>query len=130
MTTTKIHNFSFGSIKIREQFAQFTMSCSEFTYDKIEEIKTYLMSNDIPSFLSLYTIEETEGHVVLTFHFSEHLKPVAAIKQETYVVKLAIAQAILLDEIVTKEPFHMSLHPATVFYHPMPTIRYGYRATA
>lgn len=128
MTTTKIYNFSFGSIKITEQFAQFTMSRSEFTYDKLEEIKTYLMSNDIPSFLSLQKIEETEGHVVLTFHFSEHLKPIAAIKQETYVVKLAIAQAILLDEIVTKEPFHVSLHPATVFYHPMSTIRYGYRA--
>ncbi|MBE1557118.1 type VII secretion protein EssB/YukC [Sporosarcina limicola] len=104
------------------------MSRSEFTYDKLEEIKTYLMSNDIQSFLSLQSIEETEGHVVLTFHFSEHLKPVAAIKQETYVVKLAIAQAILLDEIVTKEPFHVSLHPATVFYHPMSTILYGYRA--
>lgn len=128
MNLTKIYNFSFGSIKITEQFAQFTMSRSEFTYDKLEEIKAYLSSNDLPSFLSLHNIEETDGHVVLTFHFTEHLKPVAAIKQETYVVKLAIAQAILLDEIVTKDPFHVSLHPATVFYHPMSTIRYGYRA--
>ncbi|RUS51845.1 hypothetical protein QI30_18405, partial [Kurthia sp. 3B1D] len=40
----------------------------------------------------------------------------------------AIAQAILLDEIVTKTSSFVSLHPATVYYHPMSTIRYGYRA--
>lgn len=64
----------------------------------------------------------------MTFDFVEHLKPVAAIKHEDYVVKLAIAQAILLDEIVTKTQNYVSLHPATVYYHPMSTIRYGYRA--
>ncbi|UYB50074.1 hypothetical protein OCI51_26265 (plasmid) [Lysinibacillus capsici] len=128
MSATKIYNFSFGSIKLTRELAQFTIHRNEFSYDRLEEIEQFLRDTRNDAFLSFRSIEENEGHVVMTFHFVEHLKPIVAIKQEAYVVKLAIAQAILLDEIVTKTSSFVSLHPATVYYHPMSTIRYGYRA--
>lgn len=128
MSVTRIYNFSFGSIKITRELAQFTIHRNEFSYDRLEEVEQFLRETQIDAFLSFRSIEENEGHVVMTFYFVEHLKPVAAIKHEDYVVKLAIAQAILLDEIVTKTQNFVSLHPATVYYHPMSTIRYGYRA--
>lgn len=128
MSATKIYNFSFGSIKLTRELAQFTIHRNEFSYDRLEEIEQFLRDTRNDAFLSFRSIEENEGHVVMTFHFVEHLKPIVAIKQEAYVVKLAIAQAILLDEIVTKTSNFVSLHPATVYYHPMSTIRYGYRA--
>lgn len=128
MSATKIYNFSFGSIKLTPDIAQFTISRSEFTYDRLEEIDQFLRSTKTDAFLAFRGIEENEGHVLITFHFVEHFKPIVAIKQEAYVVKLSIAQAILLDEIVTKTPDFVSLHPATVYYHPMSTIRYSYRA--
>lgn len=128
MSATKIYNFSFGSIKLTHELAQFTIHRNEFSYDRLEEIEQFLRDTRNDAFLSFRSIEENEGHVVMTFHFVEHLKPIVAIKQEAYVVKLAIAQAILLDEIVTKTSSFVSLHPATVYYHPMSTIRYGYRA--
>ncbi|MEK4387959.1 hypothetical protein MKZ25_19700 [Solibacillus sp. FSL W7-1464] len=128
MSATKIYNFSFGSIKLTRELAQFTIHRNEFSYDRLEEVEQFLRDTRNDAFLSFRSIEENEGHVVMTFHFVEHLKPIVAIKQEAYVVKLAIAQAILLDEIVTKTSSFVSLHPATVYYHPMSTIRYGYRA--
>lgn len=128
MSATKIYNFLFGSIKLTREIAQFTIHRNEFSYDRLEEIEQFLRDTRNDAFLSFRSIEENEGHVIMTFHFVEHLKPVVAIKQEAYVVKLAIAQAILLDEIMTKASSFVSLHPATVYYHPMSTIRYGYRA--
>lgn len=128
MSATKIYNFSFGSIKLTKETAQFTMSRSEFTYDRLEEVEAFLANHRSDHFLPFRHIEENEGHVFMTLDYLEHLKPVAAIKAEAYVVKLSIAQAILLDEVVTKETHFVSLHPATVFYHPMSTVRYAYRA--
>lgn len=128
MSATKIYNFSFGSIKLTKETARFTISRSEFTYDRLEEVEAFLSNNRSDQFLPFHHIEENEGHVFITLDYLEHLKPVAAIKVEAYVVKLSIAQAILLDEVVTKETHFVSLHPATVFYHPMSTIRYAYRA--
>lgn len=128
MSATKIYNFSFGSIKLTKETAQFTMSRSEFTYDRLEEVEAFLSNHRSDHFLPFRHIEENEGHVFMTLDYLEHLKPVAAIKTEAYVVKLSIAQAILLDEVVTKETHFVSLHPATVFYHSMSTVRYAYRA--
>lgn len=128
MNETKIYNFSFGSIKITKELAQFTIHRNEFTYSELQEIEHFLAQQPLEGFLRFQQIEENEGQVIITYEFIEHLKPVAAINKETYVVKLAIAQTILLDEVVTKEPNFVSLHPATIYYHPMSTVYYSYRA--
>lgn len=128
MAATKIYNFSFGSIKLTKGHVQFTINRKEFTYDRLEEIETFFHKTKANEFLTFDKVEEKEGHVVLTFYFVEQLKPVVSIRNEAYVVKLAIAQAIMLDEIVTKTTDFVSLHPATVYYHPMSTIRYSYHA--
>lgn len=125
---TRIYNFSFGSIKITKDITQFTISRREFTYDHLDEIVPFLENRPSGHFLPFQQAEETNGHVVLKFDSVAHLKPIAAIQREAYVVKLSIAQALLDDEIVTKETNFVSLHPATIFYHPMSTVRYAYRA--
>lgn len=41
MNVTKIYNFSFGSIKITRELAQFTIHRNEFSYDQLEEVEQF-----------------------------------------------------------------------------------------
>ena len=83
-----------------------------------------------PLFLDLTDIAEGETHVRLTYHVSERLKPFRTLQTEEYAVKLAICHQLMQDQVLAHTTDYVSLHPSTLFYYPMQTVRYTYRANA
>lgn len=70
----------------------------------------------------------SEHYITLTYEKDQRLKPLRDIQQEQQLVKLSIAKTIVEQAITTKLDGDVSLHPNTIFYMPMNTVKYTYVA--
>jgi len=124
----RVYNFEFGTIKETTDTVKFEMDSNQFTHDKIAEISEFQL-NVREEFLSLVDIKESDTQVILQFDKSSKLTNLTKIKNEAYPVKISIAQEILEEDILGKyTDYYVSLNPATLYYHPMQTVRYTYLA--
>lgn len=124
----RVYNFEFGTIKETNDTVKFEMDSHQFTHDKIAEISEFQLS-DREEFLPLVDVKESDTQVMLQFDKSAKLTNLTKIKNEAYPVKISIAQEILEEDILGKySDYYVSLNPATMYYHPMQTVRYTYLA--
>lgn len=124
----QISNFEFGSSHLEADKLVLELSKDQFSYQKKHELEAIRTPRAL--FLDLADITEEAHHVTLTYQLTEHLKPIRALQKEEYAVKLAICQQIMRDSILEQTSEYVSIHPSTVFYYPMQTVRYTYRANA
>lgn len=124
--TFHISNFEFGSSHLEADKLVLELSKDQFTYHKRSDLAGVQQPH--PLFLDLMGVQEDDTHVTLTYPLTEHLKPIRALQKEEYAVKLAICQQIMHDNILENTTDYVSIHPSTVFYYPMQTVRYTYRA--
>lgn len=123
-----ISNFEFGSSHLETNQLVLELSKDQFSYQQISELAPIQEPTDL--FLDVTDLAEGETHIRLTYQVSERLKPFRALQTEEYAVKLAICQQLMQDQVLAQTPHYVSLHPSTLFYYPMQTVRYTYRANA
>ena len=117
-----ISNFEFGSSHLETNQLVLELSKDQFSYQRISELAP--IQEPTALFLDLTGITEGDTHVRLTYHVNERLKPFRALQAEEYAVKLAICQQLMQDQVLAHTPDYVSLHPSTLFYYPMQTVRY------
>ena len=126
----KVYAFEFGTVVEEGNQVKIEMEQSQFNHDTEKEI-TNLPTKEDPLFLKLGSVKESEASFSFLYEKSSQLKNLTQIKTEAYPVKLSIAQEILEQDIqdqYTRAGLYISLHPSTIYYHPMQTIRYTYVA--
>lgn len=126
----KVYAFEFGTVVEEGNQVKIEMEQSQFNHDTEKEI-TNLPTKEDPLFLQLGSVKESEASFSFLYEKSSQLKNLTQIKTEAYPVKLSIAQEILEQDIqdqYTRSDLYISLHPSTIYYHPMQTIRYTYVA--
>ena len=121
-------HFECGSSHLETDHLVLELSHDHFSYQRIRELAP--IQEPAPLFLDLTDIAEGETHVRLTYHVSERLKPFRTLQTEEYAVKLAICHQLMQDQVLAHTTDYVSLHPSTLFYYPMQTVRYTYRANA
>lgn len=124
----QISNFEFGSSHLEADKLVLELSKDQFSYHKRNELSGVQQPH--PLFLDLMGVQEDDTHVTLTYPLTKHLKPIRALQKEEYAVKLAICQQIMHDHVLEQKEEYVSIHPSTVFYYPMQTVRYTYRANS
>ena len=124
----QISNFEFGSSHLEGDKLVLELSKDQFSYHKSRELMG--IQEPRPLFLDLVEWTEDDCHVTFTYQMTEHLKPIQDLQKEEYAVKLAICQQIMQDHVLEQKEGYVSIHPSTVFYYPMQTVRYTYRANA
>ena len=124
----QISNFEFGSSHLEGDKLVLELSKDQFSYHKSRELMG--IQEPRPLFLDLVEMTEDDCHVTFTYQMTEHLKPIQDLQKEEYAVKLAICQQIMQDHVLEQKEEYVSIHPSTVFYYPMQTVRYTYRANA
>ena len=123
-----ISNFEFGSSHLEGDKLVLELSKDQFSYHKSRELMG--IQEPRPLFLDLVEMTEDDCHVTFTYQMTEHLKPIQDLQKEEYAVKLAICQQIMQDHVLEQKEEYVSIHPSTVFYYPMQTVRYTYRANS
>lgn len=124
----KVMNFEFGSIKLDKNKIVYEISKNLCSYDQIEDIENLKKQNDV-HFFNLIQVEEDEHTLYLHYERLESMRSLTMIKKEEYSVKLSIAQTLLRENILQQTSDFVSIHPATIFYYPMQTVKYTYLAT-
>lgn len=123
----KVMNFEFGSIKLVKDKIIYELSKNQCTYNRIDELERLKNKNDV-HFFNLIQVEEDDHTLYLHYERLESMKSLTMIKKEEYSVKLAIAQTLLRENILEQTADFVSIHPATIFYYPMQTVKYTYLA--
>ena len=124
----KVMNFEFGSIKLFKDKIVYEISKNRCSYNQIEDIERLKKQNDV-HFYNLIQVEEDDHTLYLHYERLESMKSLTMIKKEEYSVKLSIAQTLLRENILQQTSDFVSIHPATIFYYPMQTVKYTYMAT-
>lgn len=124
----KVMNFEFGSIKLDKNKIVYEISKNLCSYEQIEDIESLKKQNDV-HFFNLIQIEEDDHTLYLHYERLESMRSLTTIKKEEYSVKLSIAQTLLRENILQQTSDFVSIHPATIFYYPMQTVKYTYLAT-
>ena len=124
----KVMNFEFGSIKLFKEKIVYEISKNLCSYEQIEDIESLKKQNDV-HFFNLIQVEEDDHTLYLHYERLESMKSLTMIKKEEYSVKLSIAQTLLRENILQQTAEFVSIHPATIFYYPMQTVKYTYLAT-
>lgn len=124
----KVMNFEFGSIKLFKDKIVYEISKNRCSYNQIEDIERLKKQNDV-HFYNLIQVEEDDHTLYLHYERLESMKSLTMIKKEECSVKLSIAQTLLRENILQQTSDFVSIHPATIFYYPMQTIKYTYLAT-
>lgn len=124
----KVMNFEFGSIKLFKEKIVYEISKTLCSYEQIEDMESLKKQNDV-HFFNLIQVEEDNHTLYLHYERLESMKSLTMIKKEEYSVKLSIAQTLLRENILQQTSDFVSIHPATIFYYPMQTIKYTYLAT-
>ena len=121
----RVYNFEFGTIKETNDTVKFEMDRNQFTHDKIADISNTQLANS-EGFLSLVDVKESDTQVIFQFNKSAQINQSSKDKKrKAYPVKISIAQEILEQDILGKyTDYYVSLIPATMYYHPMKTVRY------
>lgn len=124
----KVMNFEFGSIKLFKEKIVYEISKNICSYEQIEDIERLKKQNDV-HFFNLIQVEEDDHTLYLHYERLESMKSLTMIKKEEYTVKLSVAQTLLRENILQQTSDFVSIHPATIFYYPMQTVKYTYLAT-
>jgi|LIDZ01.1.fsa_nt_gi hypothetical protein len=124
----KVMNFEFGSIKLFKEKIVYEISKKLCSYEQIEDIESLKKQNDV-HFFNLIQVEEDDHTLYLHYERLESMKSLTMINKEEYSVKLSIAQTLLRENILQQTSDFVSIHPATIFYYPMQTVKYTYLAT-
>lgn len=124
----KVMNFEFGSIKLFKEKIVYEISKKLCSYEQIEDIERLKKQNDV-HFFYLIQVEEDDHTLYLHYERLEGMKSLNMIKKEEYTVKLSVAQTLLRENILQQTSDFVSIHPATIFYYPMQTVKYTYLAT-
>lgn len=126
----KIANFGLGMIKVDKKKVRIEIPKSDFKYTDVKELHE-IATNDSPDFLKITSLKEDEKNerVVIEYDVPENLKSVHQIKKEDLVVRLSIAKTILEQQPLEND-LSVSINPATLFYRPMSTVKYTYRANS
>lgn len=125
----KLTNFEFGSIKIVKNQVLIQIPKSEFKYDSLNELDD--IKNENPNFIPIMDIQEIEknNRVQLSYEIPKGFSPFYKIKNEDLIVKLSIAKTIIEDDVLGEDENNfVSIHPSTLFYRPMSTVKYTYMA--
>ncbi|MCY8497756.1 type VII secretion protein EssB/YukC [Bacillus atrophaeus] len=122
----KIATFEFGSVKIEKGLVTIQIPKSQFRYDNLKELES--MKNNKVDFLPLKDIKEDEDRVTLKYEKLNTVDSLLKIKNESLVVRLSIAKAILEKAPLDNSDVSVSIHPATIFYRPMATVKFTYQA--
>lgn len=126
----KIYNFEFGTLTDEKNSVKIEIANSQFSYDRIEDIKELPIKNDA-LFLDFKGMKESETAVSFSYDKGKALMNLSTIKKEAYPVKVSIVEEILKQDILQKyghTDLYISLNPATLYYYPMKTVRYTYVA--
>lgn len=118
----KISNFEYGTIRRQEGKVVVELSKQQVNIETIKQLDFLYKTSD--SFLPLEDIKDVDGAIQLIFKDIDSMKMLIDIKQEEYPIKLSILLAILKDNILARH--FVSIHPSTIFYHPMEHIQYSY----
>lgn len=124
----KVMNFEFGSIKLFKEKIVYEISKNLCSYEQIEDIESLKKQDDV-HFFNLIQVEEDDHTLYLHYERLESMRSLTMIKKEEYSVKLSIAQTLLRENILQQTSAFVSIHPATIFYYPMQTVKYTYLAT-
>ena len=128
----KITNFEFGSIKLEKEKAVIQIPRTQFRYENISELKKSYDTDNGKDFLTLVNLEEngSKDRVILEYELPNDLKTVQKIKNEDIIVRLSIAKVILERAPLEENDNYVSLHPSTLFYRPMSTVKFTYKANS
>lgn len=118
----KISNFEYGTIRRQEGKVIIELSKQQVTMESMKQLDFLYKIGD--EFLPLEDIKDVDGEIQLVFKDIDSMKILIDIKQEEYPVKLSILLAVLKDNILERSC--VSIHPSTIFYHPMELIQYSY----
>lgn len=126
----KITNFEFGSVEIKREKATIQIPKTSFKYDSINELNE--IQNERADFLKLASFKESENkeRVVFEYVIPKDLKSLRKIKNEELIVKLSIAKTILERDPLGDSDLFTSIHPSTLFYRPMSTVKFTYQANS
>jgi len=123
----RLTNFEFGSVKVAKDQVSIQIPKSHFKYDSLNELND--IKSDRINFLSVLDIQENEKSNRVEFYYEipKGLIPFYKIKNEDLIVKLSILKQIVEDDVLSSNQF-VSIHPSTLFYRPMKTVKYTYLA--
>ncbi|MEE1130241.1 MAG: hypothetical protein UHX00_01285 [Caryophanon sp.] len=125
MTVKRISSFDFGTIEVLEHTVIIQLSRQHFKNMKQVPLLTTYVHDDV-----LPVINQTvnDYYIMLTYKKDHRLKPLMDIQKEQQLVKLSIAKTIVEQAMTTQLEGEVSLHPNTIFYFPMNTVKYTYVA--
>lgn len=122
----KIATFEFGSVKIEKDLITIQIPKNQFRYDNLKELED--VKNEKVDFLPLKNIKEDADRVTLQYEKPNTVESLLKVRKESLVVRLSIAKTILEKAPLDDPEFSVSIHPATVFYRPMTTVKFTYQA--
>lgn len=123
----KIATFEFGSVKIERDLVIIQIPKNQFRHDNLKELES--VKTQKTDFLPLVDIKENDDKVTLQYEKPNTIDSLLKIKNESLVVRLSIAKAILeKSPLDSMDDVSVSIHPATIFYRPMSTVKFTYQA--
>lgn len=125
----KYYNMEFGTYRINQNNVILSIDKKQFDTQKIEDVEDISYADE--RFFKV-SIEESNSHFNLIFDLdkeSNNFKNLKKIKEEKLPVKLSIAKAILKQNVLETSGFsYVSINPSSIWYLPMRTVKYTYRA--
>ncbi|WP_079524944.1 MULTISPECIES: hypothetical protein [Halobacillus] len=120
----KIANFGEGNIKIAKDQAVVQLiengEAEEINLDSLQHAH-----NQEPDTLHLQQATMEKGRVQLTYDIPDQFISLEQLKKETLPVRIAAIKSVLeIDPLSRKYTY--SLHPSTVFFRPMTSVRFTY----
>lgn len=123
---TKLLNMEFGTYQIKNGNAKLEIEKQLFKTHSIHDLEEIQEADE--RFLSV-KISELDSSFVFEFDIHQEFYSLKNIVKENEAIRLAIARTIANQEILETSSFEdVSMNPSSIFYMPMKTVRYAYRA--
>lgn len=122
----KINNLGFGSIKHSKECVHIQLTeknSNIFDETKLNQLQE--IHNQEKDVLFLKEIQKQNGRIHLTYEVPGDFMSLEQVKTETLPVRIAAIKKVLEMEPLYNEDW-VSLHPSTVFFRPMTSIRFAY----
>lgn len=117
--------FEHGSIAILKNEAKIFLSASDFDVSDLKNLKAFQKKDRLS--LDIETVEEEDSRIVITYTIPEHFLSLKVIQKESLPVRLSVLNTILKEDPLNHEE-NISIHPSTLFFRPMSSVRYTYKA--
>lgn len=128
----KYYNMEFGTYQIKNKKILLSIDKKQFSKGDIEDEIGLSDLEDITyadERFSKVSIKEKDNKLIFSFEIDDQFKNLKNIHEEKLPVKLSIAKAIIKENVLETSGFpYVSINPASIWYLPMRTIKYTYRA--